>query len=343
MHKISFSKVSVKQLLLLPLSALLIFYSQASYAQLSNCSVVSTKTLFLKKDEFNVLLKFGPNIANEGYYSWIYNKRMMLAPGKHRIKAKAIGQGHRGNSEMTLREGILDSKGKGAFEFELDFEAGYIYRLVAQEIKSSTSDGQSSFKIKVKSKKPQECFHKEKDIIPVHPSVNIDEGTEKIGKHKSLSSDEFNDLPADLQYRLDLLTKDLRGFYKRKGIEDKTVSLVQKRRVSNKLGIVTDSKSKIEKGILVVAVSPFSFAAQIGISAGDQIVGLKINGVNRNKDEFESNGQISAIAALKLNLNNLMPEDSILFKIRRAGKLQNLEASYESISLPAFQLNVELN
>jgi len=343
MSKLSLSKPSIKQLFLSPLLGLLVVYSQASFAELSNCALVSTKTLFLKKNEFNVLLKFGPNIENDGYYSWNYNKRMVLAPGKHHIKAKAIGPGHRGNSEMALREGILDSKGKGSFEFELDFEAGYIYRLVAQEIKSTSKNDESSFEIKVKSKKPQECFHKQEEIIPLTPSIDLYRGSSSNEESKVASSDKAITIPADLQYRLDLLTKDLHAFYKAKGMKHSTVSIKQQRRITNKFGIVTDTKSKTEKGILVVAVSPFSLAAQIGISAGDQIIGLMVNDVNRNQDDFNSKGQIAAIAALKLHMNNLMPEDSILFRIKRDGKLQELTASYETISLPAYQLNMQLN
>jgi hypothetical protein len=299
--------------------------------------------MFLKKNEFEVLLKFGANIEHEGLASWSYNKRIMLEPGKHRIKAKAIGPGHRGNSEMALREGILDSKAKGIFEFELDFEAGYLYRLVAQEIKSPTKDGQSSFSIKVKSKKPQYCSHNQSDLISVYPSENINQANKNVGQNNVKDSTKLISIPAELQYRLDLLTKDLHAFYKSQDTSLNQVSLTKGQRITKKLGIVTDTQNKVKQGILVVAVSPMSLAAQIGILAGDQIIALKINDVDREQEEYETLKQLTAIVTLKRYMDNLMPEGHILFKIRRDNKLKNLTASYDTMSLPAYQLELRLN
>jgi hypothetical protein len=334
MNKILSNKGSIKQLVLLPIVIISAIYSQTSFAAVSNCGIVSTKMLFLKNNEFEVRLKsqIKNNSEKTEYTSWNLSKRLILAPGKHLFKARTIGAGHRGNSEMTVRGGIFDSQMHRSIEFELDIEKGYVYRLVAQEIKSSAKDRGDNFRIKIKSMKPQECIHKQVDIIPAIPPVKLSEGVTIIDPEIAL--------PSALQYRLDLLTKDLHTHYKEQDESLRTVSLIQEQKMTRQFGIVTETKSKIKQGISVVAVSPFSLAARIGILAGDQIIGLNINNVSRSQEQFESDGQVTAIAALKYNLDNLAPKDNIIFRIKRENEFQELSVSYEEISLPAYQLDV---
>lgn len=286
------------------------------------CGLISTKTLYLHQNEYELKFK-----GNDG----IINHYKVLSPGTHKLRAYIIGQGGRSNSNMTINIGINNIKPTSrVIDFYINIEPNKKYQLVAEKIANPKPGGPASkFTIKIKNIMAQECD-------PKKIKENETEA-ENVGDEEYLSQTNLSTLPDNLTYRLGLITKEIKDYFLSQNIKADIISLSQPKRVSDNVGIITNINDNETKGINVISVSPYSIASLLGVKKGDII--LSIN--NQNLANIKIKTQ--AIQILKNNISNFSDDNDLSVIVQRASKEVSLKIPYSGINIPSYKLQIELN
>lgn len=112
----------------------------------TECGVLDTRSLFLKKGEYAVSLVHPENQRDDSL------RKAGISLGKHQLQARLVGQGHVGNTIMSdVSNGPDVKRMVGEIPFSLDVEKNTIYKLVAKKIGSSASN-KPEFEVVVKTK-----------------------------------------------------------------------------------------------------------------------------------------------------------------------------------------------
>ena len=296
--------MNILYLLILCLSTSLSFIT---YAEPISCSVITTKILFLKKNEYQLLLQ-----EHDGEQTRSV-KNMTLLPGKNTLTAAVLLSKKDWKSNVNHYD-LVTSKVTNVemVTFELNLKANHVYRLVA--LKRKDKDGKASiFDIKVKSMTPEECF---------------------IGGNALVM-----ELPQPLQYRLDLVMKDINIHFQKENLSGNKIVLHKPKRVIEKFGIVISRLPNEGHGINVLAVTPASIAAKIGILAGDVIISIN----EYNLTELPNDGENKPVDILKDNINKLMLNQDVEIIVNRGAITKKVMAKYQEFLLPAYKIRVEIN
>ena len=150
-----------------------------------------------------------------------------------------------------------------------------------------------------------------------------------------------NTIPENLQYRLDLVMMDIKAYLGTKPLNNKGVTIAKEQRMMNTIGIVPNNKTPVTKGINILAVTPFSSAAKIGLKPDDTI--LSINGIDLTLDHKKQGNKLSTLAIFKNTLVSLSQNESVKIEVIRQDKKLILMSNYKVLSLPTYQLKMTVN
>jgi len=270
------------------------------------CSIISTGVTFLKNDEYKLLLQV-PNEEGDGHNSVIRKKYPI---GRNKIVAAVLLDKSQWKETVVGFE--LSDHQRTRVElltFELDLRPNFVYYLVAAKRKDK-GDKISFFDIKLRKKVAHNC------------SLN--------------DSTLPTEIPAKLQYRLDLVMKDINQYFQKQGMADNEITIEQPKRLTQKFGIVVGTEYKKELGINILAITPSSIASQIGLLSGDYIV--SINNISLTNLEEENPN-----ATLKENINKLSLNQDVTMGIIRNGESKTLTVQFQDFLLPPYSIKFKVH
>jgi len=280
-----------------------------------SCGTVTNKVLFLKKNEHKLILSDG-----DGRYL-NKNTERVLTVGKHSLKARIIVDSMNVYINPSFNN-FSDNQLSDPVEFSLTVKANVNYQLVAKKTGSSNNDQKRTFEIVIKKMSDREC--------------EIDDTT-IFSKDKSSSAD--NQLPAELQYRLNLVMKDISHHLQKMNISNKEVAYQYPKQVITTLGIVVDSKQPSKQGIKVLAITPFSLASKIGLLPKDIIISINENNLVPNEGNKPVTDNISTFKAA---LADAVNDEALVIKVHRNEKIEKLLVSVKDITLPSYRVSIDV-
>jgi len=285
-------------------------------AETVSCGTVTNKALFLKKNEYKLILSDG-----EGRY---LNKNTVrvLPKGKHSLKARIIINSMNVYVNPSFNN-FSDNQLSEPVEFSLVVNANVNYQLVAMKTGSSNNGQKQTFKIVIKKMSDKEC--------------EFDDTRTSL---KAKNSFVDSQLPAELQYRLNLVMKDISQHLQKKSINNEEVIYEYPKQVITTLGIVVDSKQSSKHGIKVLAITPFSLASKIGLLPKDNIISINGNKFlpnESNKKPVEDN-----IKRFKTALTNVVNDETFTINVHRDDKIKELIIRVEDITLPSYRVSIDV-
>jgi C-terminal processing protease CtpA/Prc len=294
---------------------LILFFSIVSPSLLADtlgCGTVSTRSTFLKNNEYRIKL----------YYLGETKSTTLLKPGLHQLIAKVIynKKGNVGDESTYIFGNDALSQ---PISFEIDVKKNTMYQIVATTEDRHNRKADTVFEISIKKESNKYCeFEKTPKVIE-----NIDKNS--------------NTIPENLQYRLDLVVMDLKDYLQRKNPTEKNINIDKKQRIINTIGIVTSKNKSKQMGINILAITPFSIAAKLGLKPEDTI--LSINGMDLTLDNKLQSSNASVVTVFKNILVNLSENENVEIEIMRKNKKTILRSSYKELSLPSYHLKIMMN
>jgi len=285
-------------------------------AEVISCGLVTNKVIFLKKDEYKLIL------ADENGRFLNKNTKRVLPSGPQKLMAKIVV-----NNSSTYVNPNLNNFNADQFsepiEFTLNVKANTHYQLVAMKTASENQDKKRTFQIVIKKETTKVCQ------------------SNTLSKKMKDRFAQSTKLPSELQYRLDLVMKDIKQYLQQQESTKKTVVFDYSRQVITTLGAVVETKKPSKKGIKVLAITPFSLAAKIGILPNDIIVSL-------NQQEFSSsNSDMEEVAKnvkiFKAALSNVLNDETFVIEVYRNNILQELIVNVKDVTLPSYRLSIQVN
>jgi len=286
-----------------------------TFANPIDCATVSTKANFLKNNEYRLKL----------FHSGELKSSILLAPGRHKLSAQIIFDKINRFDDQNTFTFIKKHNVSEMINFDLNVEKNTIYYIIAKAEGRNNKKFNNSFEISVRKETPQLC---ESDQQP-----KVAKDTKKIAKD--------NAIPENLQYRLDLVMMDIKAFLHSSNQINKTVTIERDQRIINTLGIVTNRKASFKNGINILAITPFSIAAKIGLKPNDTI--LTINGLDLTFNNKQLNKNLPILTLFKNTLVNLSEDEKVSIEIMRDDKKISLHSDYKELSLPTYQLKIMMN
>lgn len=305
MRKIGFKLALLSTLLL----------SVAAKAQVA-CGVVSTNVMTTNPNEYRVV------ITNGGKKTAALHKGVAVSPGKHEFSLIVVSKNR--NAQYKQNEIAFSDYAQLSDEiyFELDVKADHVYRLVAKVVEPAVNPRYQKY-----------------EIVVAHQGEKPCEREEVLPRLTNIISLKPQALPEQLEYRLNLVMKDLQQFYRSSGVKQKQVNISRKPQIIDVLGVVLDQQFDSDKGLKVLAVTPASSAANIGLQPNDVII--RINQLDLIELGGRSTRQELA-HALKLAINKVTLEKEAAVTLKRNGELIRLAIRYQDITLPGYQLQLQL-
>jgi len=287
--------------------------STSIFAETFDCGIVSTRTSFVKNNEYKLKL----------FHLGKIKQIIALAPGKHKLSAKIIYEKSNFSDSQNTFELINHEKTSKLIDFNIDVKKNQVYYIVAKTNDKPKNKSSASFEIIINKQKTKECDSNE-IVQPTEGSLNAD-----------------NTIPENLQYRLDLVMNDLQSYFSLKDQPSKTITLAKDERLSKILGIVTETKPTSTSGIKVLAITQFSTAAKIGLLPGDII--LRVNEVLLANNETIDKKDQSMLSLFKHTLTTLTKGENLTVEVRRHQNTMQLKSNYNDLSLPPYRLTIQIN
>jgi len=286
-----------------------------TFANPIDCATVSTKANFLKNNEYRLKL----------FHSGEIKSAISLTPGRHKLSAQIIFDKINRFDDQNTFTFIKKHNVSEIINFDLDVKKNTIYYIIAKAEGRNNKKLNNSFEILVKKEAPQLC---KSDKQP------------KVVKDTKRTSQD-NTIPENLQYRLDLVMMDIKAFLHNSNQRNKTVTIEGEERIINILGIVTNRKASFKNGINILAITPFSIAAKIGLKPNDTI--LAINGLDLTFNNKQLNKNLPILTLFKNTLVNLSEDEKVNIEIMRENKKTSLLSDYKELALPTYQLKIMMN
>ncbi len=302
----------MKKLILTILLSILI--STPLFALADVCGVVSTRTMFLKNNEYRLmLLDLGKTKST-----------LTLAPGRHKLSAKVIYMPSDMSSDQNTIKIVENVRTITPIHFDIVVKANTVHQIVARSKAKYNTSGAPSFRVVVKKSVDKQCGV----------------GKAKVASANNVNAGDSDSVPENLQYRLDLVLKDLKNHLLSKGVTNQTVKIVREERIIDRLGIVTDIKSGSISGIKVLAITPLSIAAKAGLLPKDVI--LQVNGSSSLPSSDNHEKDTLSLTKFKNKLANLARNEDLYIEVLRDKKKVQLISSYEELSIPSYMLNIQM-
>ncbi len=317
-----------------------------SSPELSNqCAKISTVVNFTKKNQRNLGLVThngkklnvpSQRITSNQQKGLLASVPMVIAlePGYHEfsvIQSKSrntskISTKNREISplddESTTRSSLLSDVNFSRTEYYFGIEVlpNKIYKLVLQETKPKTLAFGKRFHVVVASIKDTQC-----DSNNIRNALPRD----KIVNHTKK-------LPKALQFRLDVLSKDIQTYYKQFDIEDPSLDFFFPARKEENFGTVIAMDEQPSQGLRLLAVAPVTTASMLGLQHSDKIVSIN------EKSLTDEESIAEAFKVFQEEIFNAEAGDAINLEIIRDGKTMKLTADYSLITLPEVKLSLKL-
>ena len=286
-----------------------------TFAKSNDCATVSTRTTFIKNNEFRLKLLYLGKVKST----------VFLAPGRHKLSAKVIYNKSNTAGEQSTYTLITNEEVSTLINFEIDVQKNTMYQIIASTEEKNNRKASDSFKISIKKEFAKPC--------------DYNKGTLAVKKPNKLN--ESNKIPEKLQYRLDLVMMDLKAYLQTQNIINKAVIIENKTRIINTIGIVTNKRTPLKNGINVLAITPYSLAAKIGLKPDDTI--LVINDIDLTiKNELQGT-PTSILTIFKKTIVNLSEEEKVIVEVIRNHKRIILKSDYKALSLPSYQVKIKTN
>jgi hypothetical protein len=281
----------------------------------SDCATMSTKATFLKSNEYRIRL----------FHLGKVKSIISLAPGRHKLSAQVLHKQTNILDDQYTIELVKNNDASAMINFELDVKKNTLYRIIATTKGNHNRKSNRAFEISIKKELSKLC---ENDKQTEHQEVPI-------------NNTHINTIPETLQYRLDLVMMDLKAYFRSKNLINKTVTIKTKPRIINTIGIVTNKETPVTEGINILAITPFSIAAKMGLRPDDTI--LNINGVDLASDNRIQNKGLSILTRFKNTIVNLSEDESVKIQVLRKNKKVILHSDYKELSLPSYKLKIMMN
>ncbi len=304
----------MKKILILIL-LLISIVTPTTFAKSNDCATVSTRVTFLEKNEYKLKL----------FYLGKVKSVISLSPGRHKLSAQVMFTKNNATVNHNTLELINNEDISAQIIFEIDVKKNTSYQIVAKTEAKHNRKSNRSFKISIKKEIAQPC----------------ESDKQSTEMKKSKENNHSNTIPENLQYRLDLVMMDIKAYLGNKPLNNKGVTVAKEQRMMNTIGIVSNNKTPVTKGINILAITPFSTAAKIGLKPDDTI--LSINGIDLTFDHKKQGDKSSTLALFKNTLVSLSENESVKIEIMRKDKKLVLMSSYDALSLPSYQLKMTLN
>lgn len=285
------------------------------FASTIDCATVSTRTTYLKNNEYGLVL----------YHLGTIKPSILLTPGVHKLSAKIKYDKTEGSNNPNTYVFINDEEFSELINFEIDVKKNTMYQIVATTDDKHNRKSDSSYEITIRKEIAKNCEYDKK-------SQNI----KKLNKHT-----DNNTIPENLQYRLDLVMMDLKAYLNNKNLINKSIYVEKKQHIINTIGIVTNRNTPVTKGISILAITPFSIAAKLGLKPHDTI--LSINEIDLTLDNNIQTKNLSVLSQFKDTLINLSENENVKIKIIRENQKIILLSNYKELSLPSYQLKIMMN
>jgi C-terminal processing protease CtpA/Prc len=257
------------------------------------------------------------------YHLGTVKPTIFLSPGVHKLSAKIkFDKGDANNPNTYVF--INDMEFSELINFELDVKENTMYQIVATTDDKHNRKSDSSYEITIKKEIAKNCEYNNK--------------SQKVKKPNKKNN---NTIPANLQYRLDLVMMDLKAYLHSKNIINKTISVEKKQHIINTIGIVTNRNTPAIKGINIRAITPFSIAAKLGLKPYDTI--LSINGIDLTIDNRIQAKNLSTLSQFKDVLINLNESEKVKIEVMRDNHKTVLLSHYKELSLPSYKLKIMMD
>ena len=278
------------------------------------CGVISSKVLSLAKDEYRVI------ITNVGKPAQRIDGQVAMKPGRHRFKVLVVSSGTPTNNSETTLQYAGSQWLSDTLEFELDVKADMVYRLIAKVEDKAVAPRKRRYEVVVRNEVAKRCD--EREVL----SHTFD-----------VKKSDLELLPPQLQYRLSLLMKDIGEYYRKQGVAVDEIELTGKGGIIDVLGIVIDYQAPVQAGLKVLAVTPTSAAATIGLKPDDVIIKANELSFVRSNMTHQQMAQ-----ALKLMFKHLSADKSGHIEVERGGQVIDLPVYFKQVSLPKYYIQLQL-
>ncbi|NQZ90115.1 MAG: PDZ domain-containing protein [Colwellia sp.] len=286
-----------------------------TFAKSNDCAIVSTRVTFLEKNEYKLKL----------FHLGKVKSVISLSPGRHKLSAQVMYTKNNATVNHNTLELINNEDVSAQIIFEIDVKKNTTYQIVAKTKGKHNRKSNRSFKISIKKEIAQHCESDKQSIVMNEPQED----------------NHSNTIPENLQYRLDLVMMDIKEYLSSNNLNNKGVTIAKEQRMMNTIGIVPNSKTPVTKGINILAITPFSTAAKIGLKPDDTI--LSINGIDLTLDHKKQGNKLSTLAIFKNVLVKLSENESVKIEVIRKDKKLILMSNYKALSLPSYQLKMTVN
>jgi hypothetical protein len=297
---------------IISIAFLISVFTPTIFASNIDCGTVSTRTSYLKNNEYSLLL----------YHLGTVKPSILLTPGIHKLNTKIKFDKTADSNNPNTYTFNNDIELSELISFEIDVKKNTMYQIVATTSGNHNIKSNNTYEIIIKKEIPKNCEHNKTNT--------------KINKHN-----DNKEIPANLQYRLDLVIMDLKSYLEEKNIINESITVENKKHIINTIGIVTNKNRQDKNGISILAITPYSIAAKLGLKPYDEI--LSINEIDLTAGNKLHNKDLSAISQFKKALINLSEDDKVKIEIIRVNKKMILLSSYKELSLPSYQLKIMMN
>jgi C-terminal processing protease CtpA/Prc len=285
------------------------------FANPIDCATVSTRTTFTKNYEYNLHLYHLGNKVNT----------ILLTPGIHQLNAQVRYNKSNTSGDNNAFNLIANEEVSEMIKFELNIKKNTAYQIVAKTKDKHYRKTNSLFAISIKKEVAKYCDYDKQSTLLGNPNKNNYSDT----------------IPENLQYRLDLVMLDFKAYLDNKNIINEDITIEKKTRMINTIGIVVNKNRSIQQGINILAVTPLSSAAKIGLKPNDTI--LSINGIDLTFDHKKQDNKLSTLTLFKNTLINLSKNEIVNIEVIRKEKNIILMSNYKELSLPSYQLKIKMN
>jgi C-terminal processing protease CtpA/Prc len=289
--------------------------SPTTSAKANDCGTVSTRVTFLEKNEYKLKL----------FYLGKEKSTIILTPGLHKLSAQVMYTKKNASGNHNTLELINNEDLSARISFEIEVKKNTTYQIVAKTKSKHNRKSDRSFKISIKKEIFQNCHYDKQSTI-----MNV-----------AINSDHSRTIPENLQYRLDLVMMDIKAYLESENLKDNTIMIEKNQRMMNTIGIVTNKRTHVTQGINILAITPFSIAARASLEPNDTI--LSINGIDLTFDHKTQDNKLSALTLFKNTLVNLSKNESVKIEVMRKDKKHLLVSDYKDLSLPSYQLKIQMN
>lgn len=339
-------------LLALTTSCLLALSPQISQASPNTCAKIATKVVFLGKEEvaLGLLTHNGKRInvprtskdqrlADQGITKTM-PMTLALAPGYHEFTATILADSQSINMPGYTSPAYADSRDDSSFKhyptfnshqlshyalrFGIEVEAQTIYRVVGKRAMPRTLKVGQQYQAIIKSEKATQC-----DASKIRPAMVKD----------TMVTFE-RQLPDELLFRLDALTKDIQAHYQQVATTSKTpqdnVAFMLPSRKEQNFGIIAATDTPVSDGMLLLGVAPLTSASMLGLKSDDRIIA--INGQALTNEQTIND----AFAKFRQQLQQVGYGEEISIDVIRDGTKVALKSEYPAISLPEVRMTIKL-